>query len=110
MKISSVASIVLAGSIAIFTGCGGGSSASSSTAGETTKNVTIEASDAGVVNLPTPAKMVIGGKEYTTKNVNNGVITFKVPSNVDEKKAEFLVPGDAIVDTDGDGKLSKKTK
>ena len=107
MKLSSVASIVLAGSIAVFTGCGGGSSSSSSTA-EKTKNVTIEASDAGVVNLPTPAKMVIGGKEYTTKNVNNGVITFKVPSSVDDKKAEFLVPGDAIVDTDGDGKLSKK--
>ena len=60
MKLSSVASIILAGSIAVFTGCGGGGGSSSpDNKGGTPSNVknttgggeTIKASDAYVVKL-----------------------------------------------------------
>jgi len=40
--------------------------------------------------------------------VKNGVITFTVPTNADVTAAEFYVPENAIVDIDGDGKLSIK--
>jgi hypothetical protein len=110
MKISSVASIILAGSIAVFTGCGGGGGSSSSTAGgETTKNVMIEASDANVIDLSqSPATAECNGNTYDSKNVNNGVITFSnIPTSCNLDNILFKVPGDAIVDTDGDGKLSE---
>ena len=103
MKISKIASIAIVSSAAFLVGCGGGSSHHSST-----KTVKIKASDAYVVSLPTPATLTVNGQTFTTENVKDGTITFTVPANVALDKPTFKVPGNAIVDTDGDGKLSPK--
>ena len=103
-KMSKVASLALVSSAAFLIGCGGGSS-HSSTANKTVK---IKASDAYVVALPKPATLTVGGQTFTTENASNGEITFVIPANIELTDTEFDVPGDAIVDTDGDGKLSIK--
>jgi len=117
MKISKIASLVLVSSAAFLIGCGGSSSSSSSDVNQTDVNqtetvtdanqtVTIKASDAYVVALPSPATLKVGGQEFNTTDVNNGTITFTIPANITLDNTEFDVPGDAIVDADGDGKLS----
>jgi hypothetical protein len=105
-KLSKITSVILAGSAAMLIGCGGGGGSSHHKSSD--KNVTITAADAYVVGLPTPATVTIGDKLYPSIAVNNGKITFTVPANADVTASEFNVPGNAIVDTDGDGKLSPK--
>ena len=105
-KLSKITSVILAGSAAMLIGCGGGGGSSHHKSSD--KNVTITAADAYVVGLPTPATVIIGDKLYPSVAVNNGKITFTVPANADVTASEFNVPGNAIVDTDGDGKLSPK--
>ncbi|NPA54791.1 MAG: hypothetical protein GXO40_00310 [Epsilonproteobacteria bacterium] len=111
-KISKIASMMLVGSVFAFVGCGGGSSSSDNTTADNTTadntTTTIIASDAYVVGLATPATVTINGVEYKSQDVVNGKITFTIPANADVTNATFDVPGDAIVDTDGDGQLSAK--
>ena len=72
------------------------------------KEVKIKASDAYVVALPTAATLKVGNKEYKSTHVEaNGTIVFDIPKGVDLSKAKITIPNDAIVDADGDGKLSE---
>ena len=90
---------------AMFIGCGGGSSSEQGNY-EVLKSVNIKASDAYVVKLNSPAVAKCGDKNYTSTEVNNGEITFKLPDNANVQNCTFTIPDDAIVDTDGDGNYS----
>ena len=102
MRFNKKLSLVTIGVISsLFIGCGGGGSSSD------TKSASVTASDAYVVSLPTPATAECDGIDYNSTNVENGVITFNLPKSVDSSNCVYSIPKDAIVDIDGDGKLSE---
>lgn len=111
MKISKIASsAIISISSFILIGCGG-SSNSSNEYGKTVKKVEITASDAYVVGFKkiNPAVLETKDKNYSFTDVNNGEVIFTIPANVSlDKNITFYIPGDALVDTDGNGKLSDK--
>ena len=75
-----------------------------------TKSAKVRASDAYVVALQSAATMKAGNQEFNTTDVEeNGTIVFKgIPKDLNLSDATVYIPGDAIVDTDGDGVLSSK--
>jgi hypothetical protein len=96
---------LLIGTTALFIGCGGGSSSEEGSY-EVLKSTSITASDAYVVKLNTPAVAVCGDQNYTTTEVTDGQVTFELPDTVDPSTCTYVIPDDAIVDTDGDGNYS----
>jgi hypothetical protein len=97
-----LSSVVIAG---IFIGCGGSSSSSSST---TLKEISIKAADAYVVGFANSTYPTTDNADVVYEKVQNGVIYFTAPADLSTDTVEFNIPSTAIVDTDGDGKLSIK--
>jgi len=114
MKITLKNAFYSAAAAAVLTGCGGGGGSladgTMDTVPPVSKKITqVQASDAYVVSLITPATLKVDGKEFNSTRVDaNGTITFDVPDDLNLSKAEIFIPADAIVDADGDGNLSDK--
>ena len=107
MKISLKSIIYSSIAASFLVGCGGGGGSAGNTVSN--KTATVQASDAYVVSLITPATLKVDGKEYNTTKVGpNGEVIFIVPDDLNLTNAEIHIPADAIVDADGDGKLSVK--
>ena len=109
MKMSKIASLILAGSAFALIGCGSGGGSSTSNSTPATKVTKVTASDAYVVSLPDPATITLAnGQSYATTKVDgNGTVVFdNLPADANLTGAKVHIPDTAIVDTDGDGKLS----
>jgi len=119
MKISFKSTIYSIAAATLLVGCGGGGSigngatnnngSTSETPTVSKKISTVQASDAYVVHLITPATLKAEGKEFNTTRVEaNGTIVFNLPDDLNLTNAKIKIPADAIVDADGDGNYSAK--